>query len=140
MTGQDIITEARSWLGVRWCHQGRTREGVDCIGLIGAVALALGAPGATQWRDTPAFHSYGRQPDPKVLMAGCELLLDRITTPVVGDIVVMRFRLYPQHFGFFTGNSLIHAYAQARKVVENGVDEKWGARIVSTWRLRGING
>jgi cell wall-associated NlpC family hydrolase len=29
-----IVSAARSWLGVPWRHQGRTRQGVDCAGLV----------------------------------------------------------------------------------------------------------
>lgn len=40
--GEKIITEARKWLGVKYSHQGRTREiGLDCGGLILVVARAL---------------------------------------------------------------------------------------------------
>jgi hypothetical protein len=37
-----IIAAARSWLGVPWGHQGRTRQGVDCAGLVVLVGRGLG--------------------------------------------------------------------------------------------------
>jgi cell wall-associated NlpC family hydrolase len=37
-----IIAAARSWLGVPWRHQGRTRQGVDCAGLVVLVGRGLG--------------------------------------------------------------------------------------------------
>ena len=33
VTREMVVAEARTWIGVKWRHQGRTREGVDCIGL-----------------------------------------------------------------------------------------------------------
>ena len=36
-----IVAEARTWLGVPWRHQGRSRAGVDCAGLVVLVARAL---------------------------------------------------------------------------------------------------
>jgi cell wall-associated NlpC family hydrolase len=44
VTGADVVTAARLWLGVRYRHQGRSREGVDCIGLPVCVRADLGLP------------------------------------------------------------------------------------------------
>ena len=37
-----IVAAARTWLGVPWRHQGRTRQGVDCAGLVVLVGRGLG--------------------------------------------------------------------------------------------------
>ena len=42
VTPDMIVAEARTWLGVLWRHQGRTRAGIDCVGLLVCVARALG--------------------------------------------------------------------------------------------------
>ena len=44
MTSEDIVAEARRWIGAPWRHQGRGPAGVDCIGLLIVVADALGVP------------------------------------------------------------------------------------------------
>jgi hypothetical protein len=31
---EDVIAEARKWIGTRWVHQGRSQMGVDCAGLV----------------------------------------------------------------------------------------------------------
>ena len=49
-----IIAAARSWLGVPWRHQGRTRQGVHCAGLVVLVGRELGLADY----DT---HAYGRR-------------------------------------------------------------------------------
>ena len=39
VTGQDVVAEARRWLGTPWRHQARLRGvGVDCGGLVVCVA------------------------------------------------------------------------------------------------------
>ena len=37
-----LVAQARSYLGVPWRHQGRTRAGIDCAGLVVLVARDLG--------------------------------------------------------------------------------------------------
>lgn len=143
MNGESIIAEARAWLGTPWRHQGRLRGiGVDCIGLIGGVALALDLPGAREWRDTPAFHNYGRQPDPAVLLAGCDLLMDAVPRAEArhGDVLILRFEKEPQHFAFLATDrdypTLVHALALSRRVVEQRYDAVWRSRLVAAYRFR----
>ena len=142
-TRADIVAEARTWLGTRWAHQGRVKGvGVDCIGLIGGVALAAGVPGAQEWSADASLHAYGRTPVPALLLAGCDRFLDRIkiTEAEPGDVLVMAFATEPQHFAIVSRVDpmyLIHAYAQRRQVVENGAAVA-GARVLRAYRFRGI--
>jgi cell wall-associated NlpC family hydrolase len=53
----DIVAAARGWIGVPWRHQGRSRAGVDCVGLIVVVCRELGL---SDYDSTV----YGRDPDP----------------------------------------------------------------------------
>lgn len=141
-TPADIVAGARSWIGTRWQHQGCVKGvGVDCVGLIGGVALALGLPGATEWRDAPAWHQYGRKPDPATLLAGCDALMDRIAVDQAreGDVLVLQFNAGPQHFAIVSSDdppAIVHALAQARKVAEARLDETWRRRIVRAYRYR----
>ena len=143
----DIVAEALTWVGTPWVHQASLKGvGTDCIGFVGGVALALGVPGAQEWRDTPEFHNYGRQPDPAVLLRGCDLLLDPVPKPLAqpGDILVMRFEAEPQHFGIVTKLNpmyMVHALYRARrsgKVVHNRVDSVWWGRVKRVYRFRGV--
>lgn len=147
ITRQAVIAEARSWLGTNWQHQASVKGvACDCIGLLGGVALALGLPGAEAWRDTPEFHNYSRQPDPRILLGGCETLMDPVSRGDLrlADVIVFRFTAEPQHFGIVSKLDpmyIIHALARAKKagkVVENRVDEVWRSRIVRTYRFRGV--
>lgn len=140
-----IVAEARDWIGTRWQHQA-SLKGVacDCIGLVAGVARALGIGAAAEFDSTPNLKTYGRQPDPDVLLAGCDRLLDRIdlADTDLGDVLVMKFETEPQHFGIVSRVDppyMIHALAQARKVVEHRIDGIWLSRILRTYRFRGVD-
>lgn len=55
-SSERIVEQAKTWLGVRFRHMGRNRNGVDCIGLVIKVAHELGL---TDY-DTSC---YARRPD-----------------------------------------------------------------------------
>lgn len=132
-----IVTEARTWLGVRWEHQGRTRTGVDCAGLVIKTAHALGLT-------TFDTADYERQAKDETMLALFSEHLDAIDIihAEPGDVVVMRFD-NQRHAGIlgeyiYGGLSLIHAYSMSRKVVEHRLDEVWQARIIGAFRFRGV--
>lgn len=122
---------ARSWLGTRFEHQGRSRHGVDCAGLVICVLREMGYV-------APDFdvNGYERQPDGSMFRI-CDEMLPR--APVeAGSIFVMRFAQEPQHMGFVApyrwgGLSIIHALQSRKKVVEHRLDDIWRARIVGTF-------
>lgn len=127
-----IIEIARSWIGTRFHHQGRTKGvGVDCIGLIVGVAKELGL-------EVEDRTDYAREPSNGEL----EKALMKYLTPCelkVGAVALFKLDKEPQHVGLIgfriqdSGDrvlTLIHAYAQARKVVEHGLDDLWKARLV----------
>lgn len=129
MTGADVVTEARRWVGTPWRHQARLRcVGVDCGGLVVGVAHALGLP----LQDYPA--AYGRLPDGVSLRRFMEANFTRLTGPEVGAVPLMRWTKHPQHVGIVDaagdGWSLIHAWAALRRVVEHPMDATWGAKVV----------
>ncbi len=136
MTGADIVAEARTWLGTRFHHQGRLKGvGVDCAGLVAGVAESLGLP--VQDRT-----DYTRQPDGQMLEETCDQQLDRIPVADIqpGDVLLMRFDEEPQHLAIvgdyaLGGLSIIHAYAQARRVVETRLDDGWLSRVVVAYRF-----
>lgn len=134
--------EARSWLGVKWKHQGQTRNGVDCLGLVGCVAAGAGISDAWLTDASAEFKGYGRQPDAKKIEAGCERFFDVVRgVPDLGDILLMRFDGEPMHFAIVSGTDplyIIHAHAFARKVVENRADYVWRSRIVRVYSFKGV--
>lgn len=145
--GQQVVDEARTWLGTKWSHQASLKGvATDCIGLIVGVGRALGLLGEFD-QHAPEFRGYGMTPKPLMLLAAADRFLDRIQVTQVrpGDIYVMRFQRDPTHFAILTsidnvdGNdTIIHAYTQARQVVEHGIDETWRGRVLRAYRFRGI--
>lgn len=134
-----FVTEARSFVGCKWGHRGRSRYRVDCIGL---VVLSLQAAGL-QMRDRL---DYGRYP----WQDGLDREMREHFGDAVdyydlepGDIVTMRGIGQPEpgHVGVIaraaTGYlTLIHSYnADANtRVVEHRIDDAWSRRIAAVYR------
>ncbi len=139
MKREDIVTEARSWIGTRFHHQGRLKGvGVDCAGLVVGVAEAVGI-------NVHDYTDYSRYPDGQMLEQVCDEQLTRIALNEIqpGDVLLMRFETEPQHLAFvgdyeFGGLSIIHSYIQARGVVESRLDEVWLNRVYAAYRLPGV--
>jgi cell wall-associated NlpC family hydrolase len=133
-TRADVIAEARRHLQVRWVHQGRSRAGVDCVGLIIKVAHGLGL-------STFDIADYSRQPDPVMMRSLLAEHMEAIAAVSAqpGDVLLMRFEREPQHVAIVTDIGIIHAYAQARKVVEHRLDSVWKSRIVGAYRFKGLD-
>ena len=136
-TGSDIVTCARSQLGVRWRHQGRSRDGRDCIGLVLYVAHTLGLSDF----DTA---DYDRHAKDETMLLLCKQHLVQIQpwNMRAGDVAVFAFDKQ-RHIGIITnhvhgGLGLIHAYAINREVVEGRLDEAWRNRIVGSFRFPGV--
>ena len=133
-----FIAEARTYLRVPFRHTGRSRRGVDCVGL---VAVALAAVG----REVADRRDYGRDPVRDGLR---EVLVAHFGEPVAeaqpGDVALMRWhesngvQLYC-HVGILTdyplgGLALLHAHSQNRQVVEHRLAGPWPRRVVETYR------
>ncbi len=130
-TRQQVVDEARNWLGVRWAHQGRSRAGVDCVGLVVRVAHALNL-------STFDTADYSRQPDPARMRALMAEHMEPVAAPQIGDVLLMRFEVEPQHVAIVTDIGIIHAYAQVRRVVEHRFDSVWLGRVVGAYQFKGI--
>lgn len=140
----DVIAAARTWLETPWRHQACCKGvGVDCIHFIAGVARELGLPCAEVFFATPEYHNYGRTPDPELLLAACDLLMQRIPlgTEGLGDVLVIHFDRHPMHFAFVSDlapRRLIHAWLGARRVVEHGIEPPWPGRVLRAYRLPGV--
>jgi hypothetical protein len=143
LTADLIVAEARTWLGVPVQHQGMTRAGVDCGGLVLAVGLAAGAL-SEKMRDDPRlkkFAAYGREPVGSFLEA-CDIFFDRVDEPIVGGVVAMRFKDQPRHAAIvgdyqYGGVSIIHALRH--NVREHRLDPRWAKYVVACYKFRGVS-
>lgn len=134
-----IVAEARKWMGVRWKHQGRDIDGIDCAGLVVNVAKALGLSDF----DT---RDYLRLAKDEEMLDRCHQHLVRVDTPQPGDVGVLKYD-GTRHMVIFTPYTgaigIIHAYSRApRRVVEHRFDQAWLRSEQATWlasfRFKGI--
>ena len=138
MTREEIVAEARSWLGTKWLHQGRLKgKGVDCIGLVYMTAVSLGMV-----RDV-VLPPYERRVTDNVMLMLCNKHLLRRSTPAAACVVTMRFEGEARHMGILAdyphgGFSIIHSYAVARKVIEHRLDSLWQSRITGYFDFREV--
>lgn len=122
---------ARSLIGVRFRHQGRSREfGIDCFGLPFVVAQEMG------W-DYPDYHSYSRQPNWAETYRYLNAHLKRIPT---GDIEIGDIGLLDEstpHGAIFVDGfplNIVHSAAIQRKVIETRFDQAWRLKLKTAYR------
>ncbi len=132
VTRDMVVAQARTWLGVKWRHQGRDRSGIDCGGLVVRVGQELGLMNSNS-----DYSGYSRLPTLNELIDACAERLKRKTGPAFrdrrpGDVVVLRpnenYR-WPSHIGILTrlpsGElGMIHSY--------NAVKKKGGDVVLET--------
>lgn len=114
MTDDHLIDVARSYLGVSWKHQGRSRFGVDCIGLIVLSARACGL-------DVPMIANYGRTP--YFIQAKKELIkfCRREATMYPGSLVVYKANVV--HIAIATGpTTVIQSINTVGRVTESTIN------------------
>jgi hypothetical protein len=131
-----LDSAARTWLGVPWRHLGRSREGIDCIGLVLLAARECGIAAAdpAPYAREPASHRLRQE-------LARHLAEASVADPRPGDVLVFNLGLYAGHLGIaglhpeYRVLSVIHAFAPRRRVVE----ERLGAEIetlTGVFRLR----
>jgi cell wall-associated NlpC family hydrolase len=129
-----LVVAARKFLGVPWRHLGRTRAGVDCIGLVLLAAREIG-------HDLPDPAPYERKPQGARLVDGLARHARRVADPLPGDVLVFRTGLFGGHVGIATshrtygGAGVLHAYATHRHVVEQPLEAELQRELVGAWRL-----
>lgn len=134
MTPAAVCEHLRGWIGTPYRHQGRTRTGVDCGGVIETALRELGllpegytAPRAYRRRPSAELH--------RVTSAYC--------TPTIhvepGLLVLIRWpgEQEPSHMAICTGATLIHSYR--RRVTEHGYRGIWVDWTHSLWKLPGVS-
>jgi cell wall-associated NlpC family hydrolase len=137
MTPDVVVAAARDWMGVRWVHQGRSRAGVDCIGLCSMTAQDVGAV-------VPDVTDYGRYPNADRLREFLqEHCVERFGEPSPGMLALMQFTTEPRHLGFIVpyrhgGLALLHSMPSVGKVAEHRLDTRWRSRIVGLFDLPGV--
>lgn len=142
-----VVAAADAWVGVPWRHQGRSREGIDCLGLLIVVARDLGLDQGVDVT-APEFRNYRRLP-PAGLATELAKHLDR-----AGEIAPGRIGLFalpgsaPAHVAIFgdwgddrAGGAcdIIHAYMPHQAVVRHKLDPSWRTALRAIFEYRGTN-
>ena len=132
---EEIVAEARRWLGTPFHHQGRQRGvGVDCAGVLFGVAWALGISDFD-------LRAYPPRPEPDMMSAHLARHLQPIPKASARPGDVLRFMIdrRPQHLGILTApDQVLHAYQHAGRCVEHRLDDKWRRRICGAYRFPGV--
>jgi cell wall-associated NlpC family hydrolase len=121
------------WIGVPYLHQGRSRHGVDCVGL---VFCALREAGALRDRDSIPS-AYVPRVGSDLLLREIEATCTRANHAETGVLVLIQWprEKFPTHCGVIVGNDLIHCHARARAVVCHGYRRPWNSWTHSLWYL-----
>ena len=141
MTPESVITEARSWVGVKFRHQGRTREGMDCAGLLLYVARELELSSI----EPPPYRRVPARVGNSTIQATCETHMRSIDARYMGpgDVALFAFFGRPWHLAIVAPYgtaelSIVHAYEPAGRVVQTRLDEVWRSRMVAAYALPGV--
>lgn len=134
-TRAEVVAAARAYDGVRWVHQGRSKAGIDCAGLLIRVHLDLGLP----VRD---MQGYKRTPDGLLFLNNIRSQTVIAPAPLPGTICVFKETLLPCHVGFFTEKHgvihILHSFAPQGKVIEEPYDHYWPAKLTEMRDIIGI--
>lgn len=138
---EDIVAEARSWLGTPYVHQAATKgAGTDCLGLLRGVWRALVG---REPEAVPAYSKDWSEPQGEERMWGAaqrHLIEKPKFVLEVGDVLLfrMRDRSVAKHLGIVseTGEAprFIHAYS-GYGVVENALSDPWRRRVVACFEF-----
>lgn len=140
MSYPSIANVARLYVGVPFCHQGRSvSQGLDCIGFLLLVFKECGWTPLSP--ETTEILNYNPDPRGKTLLRCLEKEADEVywNDQEEGDIVLMRYGREPQHVGILLergggGFNLIHAVDKG--VVEHIFDTSWRGRVTGIYRVK----
>lgn len=141
-TRADIVTCARTLIGVPYAHGQHSRFGLDCIGLLIRVAKDCGLLPAAF---TPCVYSQQWH-----LHKHAELLRDTlealgapgkaVAARQPGDIVLLRFGRVLSHGAICTTpGRIIHALRSTGCVVETGFEGDWLRRAEACYAFPGVH-
>lgn len=138
MLSREIIQrETLQWVGTKWKHQGRNRNGIDCAGLIIKVAEALEYPIIDE-------KGYSRRPLGFNFVEAFQQQMHEIPklSAQPGDILVFQDTHYPCHCGIMVelhgAHYMVHSHAIHRKVIIDHINS-WEHKWCNSFKFRGIN-
>lgn len=140
-TIQEVVDCARTWKGTPYKDKGR-KKGVagDCL------AILIG-PGHELNLTEFDTNEYTLRPNTQKLMQMADKIMDRQKRTRAdlkfGDIVLMKFRKRPMHFGIIADGaepfSLIHSSMEIGYCCEHRLDVEMCRKIFRIYRIPGVN-
>jgi len=136
ITREQIVEEARRWLGTPYQHKGRVLgRAADCAAVVVCVAHTLGL-------EYEEHLDYGRVPNPRRMMEELDKYLIRIRAIEAqpADVYFMAWKKRPHHLALKTDVGILHAYNLVKppRVVEHTLSPDWLARIKTAYRFPGV--
>lgn len=136
---ESIVALSRSYVGVPWKSMGRTRTGIDCVGLVIAVGAEMGL------HDYPDDVAYTRQSSGQDLLQpflNHAIRVPRLRDLQQGDILVMKDAFYPHHVGFLAlrgrQQSFIHSSVHQGKVVEDVLTDEVRRLVITGFKFKAL--
>jgi cell wall-associated NlpC family hydrolase len=130
ISASQIVDTAKSYLDTPFRHRGRNRAGIDCAGLIICVFNDLGI-----MPEGYLEQLYSNVPKPGLVEDTLYRFFKTTDNPKASDIMVFNFLNNPCHVGFYTGDTVIHAYQERGKVIEDEFKGKWEKRLNNCYRV-----
>lgn len=139
---EDLIKDARSWIGTSYKHQGRVKKnlsnlgGCDCLGLIMGLKLKTKD---NFWLKEFDLQDYPKKLSSNIMLETLDLYLNRVTNNElqIGNIILIKLGAWPQHLAIVSklepNICIIHSYLQARSVVEQHLSVEWLSSIVAVY-------
>lgn len=118
-----VIMRARDLVGIPFRLHGRDAGGLDCVGLVALAYRQAAVPSGYALRTADAAAV-------TVPLKAMRFRKRRACRP--GDVLLLDAGPAQLHLGLWTGDSLIHADAALRRVVETPGAPRWP--ILSIWR------
>ena len=123
------VTElARTWLDVPYKHQGRVKDGCDCLGLIVNLDIICKNGQNLRYYDQ---RKYRRILNSNILLETLDNLLVTIDVKDIqpGNIALLKVGNWPQHLVVIDEIqphiSIIHSYSQVKKIVKQLLPAAW---------------
>jgi len=154
----DLVAAARKFRGVPFAHQGRSRGGLDCLGLLLTAGRACNPEIDAYWRELAIAEGrpllkpgnpiddprYDITPNPAEMTAWLDYCAVRkaVLAPRPGDILTFLMNLNPTYLGFATEVQgrpyVLAAFSTARMVTERALTGHLRAQLRGVYEPRGV--
>lgn len=138
MSAAALLEAARAYVGVPFRHLGRSRTGLDCVGLLLVAAADAGIPA-----EDPGAYDRGHRGWDMLAWLGARYDRLQLSEARDGDILVFNSQdtHYPCHVGLRSTRDLrpavIHAQAGRGAVLEERLHWHLQRQLIAAFRLKG---